>query len=124
MGQDFIRRRNDRFRRQRDEGFRKLTEADLFSQASLECLTDVPGTVLPEAGLCPGDRVWGDADGEGHPIMFFRGDKPVVQVPAAAAGALLADSALHRGTLVGIVTTVDASNEVAVMRICEVTEAQ
>jgi hypothetical protein len=122
MGQDFIRRRNDRFRRLRDEGFRKLTEADLFSQASPQCVTNVAGTVLPQSEVSPGDRVWGDADREGRAITFFRGDTPVVEVPAAAADALLADHELHRGTLVGIVTSVDASNQIAVMRLCDVTE--
>lgn len=124
MGEDFLRRRNDRFRRLRDEYFTKLVEEDLFSNADPQCITEVPGTVLPESVVAPGERVWGQPDRDHHAITFYRGDTPVVQVSERTAETLLGGRDADAGTLVGVVTAVDAANAIATMRLCDVTASR
>lgn len=121
MGEDFIRRRNDRFLRLRDVRFARLVERDLFSGADPQCVTDVPGTVLPDSAVSPGERVWGQADRDGESITFYRGDTPVVRVSEPTAEGLLAGFDRDAETLVGVVTEVDTANAIAIMRLCEVT---
>lgn len=124
MGEDFIRRRNDRFRRLRDERFRKLVEDDLFSNADPQCVTDVPGTVLPESDVAPGERVWGQPDHDRRAIRFYRGDTPVVEVSERTAETLLGGRDAVAGTLVGVVTAVDTANAIATMRLCDVSASR
>ncbi len=124
MGEDFIRRRNDRFQRLRDERFRKLVEEDLFSNADPQCVTDVPGTVLPESDLAPGERVWGQPDHDRHAITFFRGDTPVVEVSERTVESFLSGREGDASTLVGVVTAVDTANAIATMRLCDVSASR
>lgn len=123
MGEDFIRRRNDRFRRLRDGHFTKLMEEDLFSAADPRCITDVPGTVLPESSVTPGERLWGETDCARRAITFYRGDTPVVEISERTAETLLVRDSDHR-TLVGVVTTVDPANAIATLRLCDVVPPQ
>lgn len=121
MGQDFIRRRSDRFRRLRDENFTRLVEPNLFSETNPRCVTAVPGMVLPQAAVSSGDHLWAETDGAAERIRFFRGDTPVVEVSADAALALGASLESGGGMLIGLVTEVDEQNALATLRLCDAT---
>lgn len=124
MGEEFLKKRSDRFRHLRDERFKKLTEKDLFSHSGVICTTDVPGTVLPQSTVAEGERVWGEARPGGRSITFYRGETPVVRVSEHTAEMLLAGPGVDAETFVGVVTSVDPSNAIAIMRLCDAVALQ
>ena len=83
MGEDFLRRRNDRFVRQRDACFRMLLERNLFSMIPPPITTTVYGSILQT--VAANTELWCPELELGHPIRFYRGQEPSVEVKGTAA---------------------------------------
>jgi hypothetical protein len=84
MGEDFLRRRTDGFRRRRDAAFARLCERDLFSQSSPLERTQVIGSLVGEAPPKGDDLLW-SASVASEPIAFYSGQRMVLQVAGPPA---------------------------------------
>jgi hypothetical protein len=86
MGKDFLRRRNDGFKRRRDATFSLHMKPDLFSACAPNITVSVNGAALGD--VQPKAELWApDISGTG-PIRFFEGDVPRVEVDGPGADHL------------------------------------
>lgn len=107
MGEDFIKRRNANFRRQRDEQLAaQLKSNELFDLCKPVTTTTIPGAVVTP-GLASGAELWLGDNG-----VFFSGGVAAVKIPANVA----ADLARGGGTIFARVDAV-ADDDVAMLHV-------
>lgn len=115
MGQDFIRRKNDRFVRQRDAYFAEQTASDLFSDLSPEMIVSLCGTAVGPVTLA--QELWTPAFTAGGPIEFFCGDDPKVRLEGTAADLLRAQYAQPHSSVVAQVVEVEEDHGIVKIKI-------
>lgn len=92
MGEDFLRKKDDRFRRHRDAHFSaELQSGDLFSAVAPECVRSFEAD-LTLADLKEGETLW-QPDGEDG--RFYRG----VQVAARVDADVLSEASIAPGSV-------------------------
>lgn len=108
MGEDFIKRRNANFRRQRDEQLAaQLRSNELFDLCKPFSTTTIPGAVVLPS-LTDGAELWLGENG-----VFFSGGNAAVRIPASVAADLTRSGA---GPIFARVEAV-ADDDVAFLRI-------
>jgi len=120
MGEDFLRRRNDRFIRQRDARFMQLIERDLFTALPPETITTTIGWVL--AAVEPANELWCHKAQAGTGLRFFKGDQLAIEVAAADAASLV-ELYGSETPLVAEVVEVDSEEGLAFLRVRSANEA-
>ncbi|MCC7536891.1 MAG: hypothetical protein IT379_11790 [Deltaproteobacteria bacterium] len=88
MGEDFVKRRNDRFVRHREACFAAQSSPDLFSAVPPEAVVTVLATAIAEVQECR--ELWTPNVNAPGPIDFYDGDIAVVRVEGADADHLRA----------------------------------
>src|SRR4051812_9534092 len=83
MGEDFLRRRSDRFVRRRDAQFAEELGPDLLSACTPNVSVGVCGTALGHVRL--GSELWAPAIGPSGPIQFYEGASPAVRLDGPPA---------------------------------------
>ncbi|MDI3290719.1 hypothetical protein [Polyangium sp. 15x6] len=119
MGEDFLRRRNDRFRRQRDDCFREHLGRDLFTDCPPETTTSVCGSVVNESVVSPKGELWAPcpaADGKG-PVRFFCGGVVALEVAGDQADYLRREYGGSGTPLLGQVVQIVAEHRLAELRV-------
>jgi hypothetical protein len=116
MGEDFLRRKNDRFRRQRDEHFAEQNRPDLFSASDPELHISVCGTSL--IPLEEGRLLWAaDLGVAGQPLdLLSEMGVAAARISPADADRLRQDPG-ESGAAAALVVTVDADYEIVELRI-------
>ena len=119
MGEDFLRRRNDRFRRQRDECFRDQLGRDLFTDCPPETTTSVCGSVVNESAVTPKGELWAPcpATDSTGPVQFFCGGVRAVEVAGDAADYLRREYGGSGTPVLGQVVQLVAEHGLAVLRV-------
>ncbi len=83
VGQDFLRRKNDRFVRQRDQRFAEQTCDDLLAVIPPAMVVSLCGTAVGPVTLA--QELWTpEVTGDG-PIEFYYGEQRAVRLDGAAA---------------------------------------
>lgn len=115
MGEDFLRRRNDRFVRQRDASFITLFEPDLFAALPPETIATVYGSVL--CAIDAVNELWTPELEAAKPIHFFSGDQPAVEIVGPAAAQLFRNYRKSAAPLLAQVVEIDAEEGIARLRV-------
>ena len=115
MGEDFLRRRNDRFVRQRDAALGRLTERNLFSTVPPTATTAVHGFVLHP--VVTGMELWSVQLGADRPIHFYRGAELCVEVTGTAAESLMRAFASSGAELLAEVIELDVLEGIAELQV-------
>jgi hypothetical protein len=115
MGEDFLKRRNDRFIRQRDAYFVALVEPDLFSELAPITTATIYGAIL---NAVPANcELWTPEINAGGPIRFYNGDEPAVEVEGAAAEHLSREYGNIGAPLVAQVVDSDLDEGIVRLRV-------
>ena len=115
MGEDFLRRRNDRFVRQRDASFIKLFEPDLFAALPPETIATVYGSVL--CAIDAANELWTPELDPAKPIRFFSGDQLAVEIVGPSATHLFRNYGNSAAPLLAQVVEIDAEEGIARLRV-------
>jgi hypothetical protein len=115
MGEDFLRRRNDRFIRQRDARFVEELGPDLFSACLPDAVVNVCGTVLGD--VSPGEELWAPEVNPSGPIHFYRGDAPAVRLDGPAADHVRAERDGRTAPVVAQVVQVEHDHGLVTLRV-------
>ena len=115
MGEDFLRRRNRRFMRQRDAYFWAQLEPDLFSACPPQTVIDLCGTALRDVDVM--QELWAPPVDNWGPIQFFSGDVPVVQLDTAAANYLRSEQCDSLAPVVAQVVQVERDHRLVMLRV-------
>jgi hypothetical protein len=115
MGQDFIRRKNDRFVRQRDAYFAEQTASDLFSTMSPEMVVSLCGTAV--GPVIVAQELWTPELTAGGPIEFYCGENPAVRLEGAAADHLRSQCAQPHSSMVAQVVEVEQDHGIVFLKI-------
>lgn len=115
MGENFLKRKNDRFLRQRDQRFNEYLAPDLFSLCPTETEVTLLASVREEA--CVADELWAPAVELLGPIEFYCGDVVVARIDGAEAD-LLRQEYGNRGAPV-IARIVELEDGIARLKIVE-----
>lgn len=117
MGEDFLRKRNSSFKRQRDECFKVQFASDLFTSCTPETSTDLCGTMVAGASMTATSEVWVSELPAHGPIRFFCGGAPVVDLDGDEADHLRREYGTSGAPIVGKITQVFADEGLAVIRV-------
>ncbi len=115
MGEDFMRRRNDRFRRQRDARFAAQISPDLFSTCAPTTVVSVCGTALDD--VCDNQELWTPEIGSAGPICFYRGDVPAVRLDGHAADHVRSGNGDRHTPMVAQVVEVERDHGLVTIRV-------
>ncbi|HRI65765.1 MAG TPA: hypothetical protein PK156_16075 [Polyangium sp.] len=115
MGENFLKRKNDRFIRQRDQRFNEYLAPDLFSL----CPTESEITLLASVheGACVADELWAPTIDLADPIELYCGDRLVARIDGTEAD-LLRQEFGNRGVPV-IAKIVELDEGIAHLKIIE-----
>lgn len=117
MGEDFLRNRNDRSKRQREEGLNAHLGPDLFSAFPPETTILVQGMVMIDGHLEPNSEIWSPPLAAEGPIQFYHGDMPVVEVTGASAEHIRNECGVGGPAVVGQVMDVNGEDGLARIRV-------
>jgi len=115
MGEDFLRRRNDRFVRRRDACLGTLLERDLFSMIPAAVTTTVYGSILHE--VATNTPLWSPELEAGRSVRFYSGPVPTVEVCGPAAEALARTFGACGAELVAEVIETDSLEGIAMLHV-------
>lgn len=115
MGEDFMRRRNDRFIQQRDARFVEELRPDLFSTCAPSTVVNVCGIALGE--LCDEQELWTPEVSAAGPICFYSGDVPVVMLEGHAADHVRAEHRNRHAPVVAQVVQVERDHGLVTLRV-------
>lgn len=115
MGEDFLRRRNDRFIRQRDARFVEEIGPDLFSACLPDAVVNVCGTALGD--VSSGDELWASEVNPTGPVNFYRGNLPAVGLDGPAADHVRAEHDGRAAPLVAQVVHVERDYGLVTLRV-------
>lgn len=115
MGEDFLRRRNDRFIRQRDARFAEEMGPDLFSACRPDAVVNACGTALGDVNS--GDELWAPEVDPSGPVNFYRGNLPAVRLDGPAADHVRAECVAGAAPVVAQVVQVERDHGLVTLRI-------
>lgn len=114
MGEDFLRRKNDRCQRLADARFMELREPGLFYGVRPEARPEVYALLRPGAVLEIDSELWAPSINPDGSITFRLGQEPVADVAASDAKALGNEA---RANLVAYVAELDRDAGVVALRV-------
>ena len=115
MGQDFLRRKNDGFIRQRDKRFADQTERDLLGAIPPEMVVNLCGTAVGPVTVA--EELWTPEVTPDGPIEFYRGDSLAVRLDGPAAAHLREQCAEAHVQVVARVVELDQDHGVVELNI-------
>ena len=114
MGEDFLRRKNERFVRLRDAYFERIIERDLFSDHHAAERTELIGRSSKASELAVGDELWADMTDSGSDAQFFRGDQEAVICNGRSADHLRQQASTN-GIVIAKVAEIDPEDGFVVL---------
>ena len=115
MGIDFLRRRNDRFLRQRDARFVELIKPDLFSACVPSTVVNVCGTALCD--LDSHQELWAPVVAATGPIDFYRGDVAAVRLHGGPADHVRSQRGTRDAPVVARIVHVEREHGLVLLRV-------
>ena len=115
MGQDFLRRKNDRFVRQRDQRFAEQTCDDLLAAIPPEMVVNLCGRAVGPVMLA--QELWTPEVTAEGPIQFYSGEQPAVCLDGAAAKHLREQCAASHSQVVARVVDVEQNHGLVTLTI-------
>lgn len=115
MGQDFLRRKNDRFVRQRDKRFAAQTSDDLLAMIPPEMVVNLCGRAVGPVMLA--QELWTPEVNNEGPIEFYCGELPAVRLEGAAATHLRDQCAEPHSQIVARVVDLEQDHGLVTLKI-------
>lgn len=115
MGQDFLRKKNDRFMRQRDQRFAAQTSDDLLAAIPPEMVVNLCGRAVGPVMIA--QELWTPEVSSDGPIEFYCGEQPAVRLEGAAAAHLREQCAESHSQVVAQVVDLEKDHGLVTLKI-------
>lgn len=89
MGESFLRAKNEKFRRQRDDRWAQERGRDLFDRCPPELRYEFMAEMTPDAELHAGDELWARVSADDQRVRLYQGAQLVAQANGPTASHLL-----------------------------------